>query len=463
MIAYPPGPPDEFGPKRLLRMSRDPLGFFTQLRRDHGRFVHYRIGPRRVFFLADPELIQDVLVKQARSFLKDQGLESTKPLLGEGLLTSEGEFHRRQRRLAQPAFHHARIAAYGTTMVEHAERAASRWRDGDSLQFVPEMMRLALGIVGKTLFDTDIASDADTVARALGVAMNTFTLARVPFWRLLLYLPVPSTLRFARARRELDEVIYRLIRGHRENGRDRGDLLSMLLLAQDVEGGTGRMTDRQLRDEAMTILLAGHETTAVALAWSFYLLSQDRAAEAALHDELDSVLRGAPPTADDVKRLPYTEMVLSESMRLYPPAWAIGRRALEPVPLGGYELRPGDAAVMAQWVVHRDAELWPDPLRFDPLRFEPARKAQRHRFAYFPFGGGPRVCIGDGFAWLAGTLLLATLAQRWRFELIPGQRIAPLPRVTLRLKHGLQLGARARRPSAGHSVGQPTVGGAKGG
>ena len=316
MIAYPPGPPDEFGPKRLLRMSRDPLGFFTQLRRDHGRFVHYRIGPRRVFFLADPELIQDVLVKQARSFLKDQGLESTKPLLGEGLLTSEGEFHRRQRRLAQPAFHHARIAAYGTTMVEHAERAASRWRDGDSLQFVPEMMRLALGIVGKTLFDTDIASDADTVARALGVAMNTFTLARVPFWRLLLYLPVPSTLRFARARRELDEVIYRLIRGHRENGRDRGDLLSMLLLAQDVEGGTGRMTDRQLRDEAMTILLAGHETTAVALAWSFYLLSQDRAAEAALHDELDSVLRGAPPTADDVKRLPYTEMVLSESMRL---------------------------------------------------------------------------------------------------------------------------------------------------
>ncbi len=446
MIAYPPGPPDEFGLTRLLRMSRDPLGFFTQLRRDHGRFVHYRIGPRRVWFLADPELIQDVLVKQARSFLKDQGLESTKPLLGEGLLTSEGEFHRRQRRLAQPVFHHARIAAYGATMVEHGQRAAARFRDGEMLEFVPEMMRLALGIVGKTLFDSDVASDADTVARALGVAMDTFTLARVPFWRLLLYLPVPSTLRFARARRELDEVVYRLIRAHREVGRDRGDLLSMLLLARDEEGGTGTMTDRQLRDEAMTILLAGHETTAVALAWTFYLLAQDRAAEAALHDELDSVLRGAPPSAEDVRRLPYTEMVLSESMRLYPPAWVIGRRALEPLPLGGYELRPGDAAVMSQWVVHRDPELWPDPLRFDPLRFEPARKAARHRFAYFPFGGGPRVCIGDGFAWLAGTLLLATLAQRWRFELVPGQQVSPLPRVTLRLRHGLQLVPRSRRP-----------------
>ena len=442
---YPPGPPDEFGLKRLLRMSRDPLGFFTSLRRDHGRFVHYRIGPRRVFFLADPELIQDVLVKQARSFLKDQGLESTKPLLGEGLLTSEGEFHRRQRRLAQPAFHHARIAAYGATMVEHTQRAAARFRDGEPLEFVPAMMRLALGIVGKTLFDTDVASDADTVARALGVAMDTFTLARVPFWRLLLYLPVPSTLRFARARRELDEVVYRLIRVHRESGRDRGDLLSMLLLAQDVEGGTGAMTDRQVRDEAMTILLAGHETTAVALAWTFYLLSRNPAAEASLHDELDSVLRGAPPTADDVKRLPYAEMVLSESMRLYPPAWAIGRRAHEPVALGGSELQAGDAAVMSQWVVHRDAELWPDPLRFDPLRFEPARKAARHRFAYFPFGGGPRVCIGDGFAWLAGTLLLATLAQRFRFELVPGQDVVPLPRVTLRLKHGLRLVPRSRR------------------
>jgi cytochrome P450 len=427
-------------------MSRDPLGFFTQLRREHGRFVHYRIGPRRVWFIADPELIQDVLVKQARSFLKDQGLESTKPLLGEGLLTSEGEFHRRQRRLAQPAFHHARIAAYGATMVEHGQRAAARFRDGEALEFVPEMMRLALGIVGKTLFDTDVASDADTVARALGVAMDTFTLARVPFWRLLLYLPVPSTVRFARARRQLDEVVYRLIRAHREVGGDRGDLLSMLLLARDVEGGTGTMTDRQLRDEAMTILLAGHETTAVALAWTFYLLAQDRQVESALHDELDSVLRGAPPSAGDVRRLPYTEMVLSESMRLYPPAWAFGRRAHERLPLGGYELRPGDAAVMSQWVVHRDPELWPDPLRFDPLRFEPARKAARHRFAYFPFGGGPRVCIGDGFAWLAGILLLATLAQRWRFELVPDQRVLPLPRVTLRLRHGLQLVPRSRRP-----------------
>ncbi|HWE24236.1 MAG TPA: cytochrome P450, partial [Myxococcales bacterium] len=334
---------------------------------------------------------------------------------------------------------------YGATMVEHALRARDRWRDGQAVDFAGEMMRLTLGIAGKTLFDTDVASDADTIARALGTAMSTFTLARVPFWRLLLHVPVPSTLRFARARRELDEVVYRLIAEHRESGKDRGDLLSMLLLSRDEEGGTGATTDRQLRDEAMTILLAGHETTAVALAWTFYLLAQNPPVEAALHEELDAVLHGAPPTAPDVKRLPYLEMVLSESMRIFPPAWAIGRRAHESAPVGGYELRAGDAVVMAQWVVHRDPDLWPEPLRFDPLRFEAARKAARHRFAYFPFGGGPRVCIGDGFAWLEGALVIATIAQRWRMELVPGQRVAPLPRVTLRLRNGLQLVPRARR------------------
>jgi cytochrome P450 len=441
---FPPGPPDEFGLKRLFRMSRDPLGFFSGLRREYGRFVHYRIGTRHVWFVAEPDLIEEILVKRARSFIKDQGLESTKPLLGEGLLTSEGELHRRQRRLAQPAFHHARIASYAATMVDHGLRARDRWRDGQVLDFAGEMMRLTLAIAGKTLFDTDVASDADTIARALGTAMSTFTLARVPFWRLLLHIPVPSTVRFARAVRELDEVVYRLIAEHRRSGRDRGDLLSMLLLARDEEGGTGAMTDRQLRDEAMTILLAGHETTAVALAWTFYLLAQNPQVETALHDELDSVLRGAAPTGADVKRLPYLEMVLNESMRLYPPAWAIGRRAHEAVPLGAYELRAGDATVMPQWVVHRDPELWPDPLRFDPLRFEPAREAARHRFVYFPFGGGPRVCIGDGFAWLEAALLVATIAQRWKLELAPGQNVRPLPRVTLRLRNGLQLVARLR-------------------
>lgn len=442
---FPPGPPDEFGLKRLFRMSRDPLGFFSGLRREYGRFVHYRIGARHVWFVAEPDLIEEILVKRARSFIKDQGLESTKPLLGEGLLTSEGELHRRQRRLAQPAFHHARIASYAATMVEHGLRARDRWRDGEVLDFATEMMRLTLAIAGKTLFDTDVASDADTIARALGTAMSTFTLARVPFWRLLLYVPVPSTFRFARARRELDEVVYRLIEEHRRSGKDRGDLLSMLLLARDEEGGTGAMTDRQLRDEALTILLAGHETTAVALAWTFFLLTQNRRVEASLHEELDAVLRGAPPTGADVKRLPYLAMVLSESMRLYPPAWAIGRRAHERVPLGEYELPPGDATVMAQWVVHRDPDLWPDPLCFDPLRFEPAQDAARHRFAYFPFGGGPRVCIGDGFAWLEATLLIATIAQRWRLEFVPGQYVAPLPRVTLRLRNGLKVVPRLRQ------------------
>jgi cytochrome P450 len=434
----------DFGIVRLLRLSRDPLGFLTAMRREHGDFARYRIGPRWIRLASDPEIIREVLVTQAAAFHKDRGTEAMKPLLGEGLLTSEGEAHRRSRRLLQPAFQHARIAGYGATMVEHALRARDSWRDGAELDFVGEMMRVSLGIVGKTLFDAETAEDAETVRRALSVAMENFQLWRVPVWRLLLSLPIPSSFRFARARRELDGIVLRLIREHRARPRD--DLLSTLMRAVDPEG-TGALDEAELRDEAMTLLLAGHETTAVALCWTFWLLAQNPQVEARLHEEIDSVLRGAPPSAADLERLPYVRQVLSESMRLYPPAWAVGRTAQRDVELRGEPVRAGTTVVLSQWVVHRDPALWPDPLRFDPERFAPSSSAGRPRFAYFPFGGGPRTCIGDGFAWLSTTLLLTSFAQNFRFRIAPGQRIEPLARVTLRLKHGLRMTAE-RRTSA---------------
>lgn len=432
---------------RLRRLSNDPLAFFTQAA-TLGDVVHAKVGLQNVLLLGNPEHIREVLVGQPRNFTKDRGIEATKPLLGEGLLSSEGEFHKRQRRLAQPAFHHARISAYGQVMAEHAHRTQERWQDGAGLEVVSEMMRLALGVVAKTLFDSDVEGQSREIGEALSTCMEMFTIARVPFSHILHALPLPSTLRFKKARGKLDEIVYRFIREHRESEVDRGDLLSMLLLEQDAEGGTGGMSDRQLRDEAMTIFLAGHETTAAMLSWTWHQLAQNPEVEARLHAELDSVLGGRTPSVEDLRKLPYTEMVLSESMRLAPPAWAIGRIASADTEIGGVALPKGWAVVMSQWVVHRDARLWPDPLRFDPERFTPERKAARHKFAYFPFGGGPRVCIGDGFAWTSGILMLATLAQRWRLKSVPGHPVVPLPRVTLRMKHGLKMTLERRVPVA---------------
>ena len=424
-----PGPTSGLGIGRLLRLSRDPLGFLTALRREHGTFVRYRLGPRTLHLASDPELVHEVLVAKAASFHKDRGTEMIRPLLGRGLLTSEDEQHRRQRRALQPAFHNSRMATYAKVMTEHARRAREELRDGEEVDVVSLAMRTTFAIVGRALFGADVSSDASEVQRALHDAMSVFTLARVPVYRLLLHLPLPSTFRFMRARVALDAVVDRILREHR-------DATSFFSLAQ----GAGLSGD-ELRDTALTLLLAGHETTAVALCWTLYLLSQNPEAEARLHRELDSTLRGRLPEASDPAALPYLERVLSESMRLFPPAWAVGRVALEDVELSGRIIRRGETVVLSQWVIHRDPALWPDPSRFDPDRFaEPLA----HRFAYFPFGAGPRVCIGEGFAWLELGLLLATLAQEYRFRLAAGQRIEPLPRVTLRLKHGLRMVAERR-------------------
>jgi cytochrome P450 len=381
----------------------------------------------------------EVLVTESHKFVKGRGLQLAKRLLGEGLLTSEGEFHKRQRRLAQPAFHRQRIASYGRTMVEYAARTGGRWRDGTVLDIAAEMSRLTLVIVGKTLFDADVDSEAGEIGEALTESIRVWRLSTIPFGELLEKLPLPSTRRFQAARARLDATIYRFIEEHRSAGIDRGDLLSMLLLSMDAEGDGGSMTDGQLRDEAMTIFLAGHETTANALAWTWYLLSQNPEAEAHVHAELGAVLSGKSPSVEDLPKLTYTEMVLAESMRLYPPAWIIGRKALEDVEVNSYLIPAGSLVLMSQYVMHRDPRYYPDPNRFEPLRWSAEAKAARPKFSYFPFGGGPRVCLGESFAWMEGVLVIATLAQRWRMQLVPGHPVEPQPLITLRPKFGMRM------------------------
>ncbi len=379
------------------------------------------------------------MVTNQQNFHKGLALQRAKRLLGEGLLTSEDEFHRRQRRLAQPAFHRARIASYAGVMTDYAAETRARWNDGDTLDMSEEMMRLTLGIVGKTLFDADVVSDAREVGEAMTVAMDLYNLITIPFFELIQKLPLPQLRRFDAARVKLDAIIYRLIEERRRGGEDRGDLLSMLLLAQDTEGDGGAMTDKQLRDEVMTIFLAGHETTANALTWTWYLLSQNPAAEEKLHEEIDRVLAGRLPVFADVTQLKYTEMVLAESMRLYPPAWAIGRLAVKETEIAGYTVPAKALVLMSQYVMHRDPRYFPEPLRFDPERWTTAARESRPQFSYFPFGGGPRRCIGEGFAWMEGVLLIAALAQQWRMRLVPNHSVALKPVITLRPKHGMRM------------------------
>jgi cytochrome P450 len=424
----------------MLAFRRDPLGFLLRTARDYpGDVVRFRQGPRDVYLVKHPDLVKDVLVTRQHDFSKSRALQWAKLFLGEGLLTSEGEFHTRQRRLAQPAFHRQRIGGYGADMVRRAVEARERWTAGDVLDLDVEMMRLTLAIVSRSLFGTDVAVAAGEIREDLSTIISLFPRFSLPLFGLIQKLPLPSNARFDRAVGRLDGIVHRLIAERRADGRDRGDLLSMLLLAQDEEGAGGGMSDRQLRDEVVTLLLAGHETTSNALTWTWYLLSQNPGVEARWREEMRTVLDGRPPAFEDLPALKYTEMVLAESMRLFPPAWGIGRRALRDVTVGGFEIAAGAILALSPYVVHRDERFWPDPLRFDPERFAPEARASRPRFAYFPFGGGARSCIGESFAWMEGVLLLAAIGQRWRLRLAPGHPVEPQALITLRPRHGMRM------------------------
>jgi cytochrome P450 len=366
---------------------------------------------------------------QHDAFIKGRALRLTKVVLGEGLLTSEDPLHRRQRRLALPAFHHRRIAGYAAAMVDYAARRDAEWHHGQTVDVDAEMMRLTLEVVGKTLFDAEVGGESSAISQAMGVAIQMFDRTSNPLAEWLNRLPLPGTIRLRRARQRLDETIYRIIDAHR--AADRDDLLALLLAARDEDTGAA-MTDRQVRDEAMTLFLAGHETTAVALTWTWYLLAGHPEAEAKLHAEVDAVLAGRRPAFDDLPALAYTRQVFSEAMRLFPPAWALSREATRDVDLLGHPLPRGATVVLSPYLLHRDPRFWNDPERFDPDRFGPEARAARHKFAYLPFSTGPRGCIGEQFAWTEGILVLATLARRWRFrrttDAFPGVR----PRITLR-------------------------------
>ena len=437
-VRVPPGPKFSLLGSLVYFPGRDPLRFYSGLVATYGDLVSYRMGDEQVVFVNDPRHIRDILVTHSRNFIKGRGLQRTKRLLGEGLLTSEGAAHLRQRRLMQPAFHRDRIAGYGQTMVAHAERMRGAWTDGATLDIAAEMNRLTLSIVGKTLFDADVERQAAEVGEALTGVMETFWMMMLPFAEVLERLPVPSLRRARAARAKLDALIYGMIAARRASRRDHGDLLSMLLSAQDDEGGGG-MTDRQVRDEAMTIFLAGHETTANALTWTWYLLGGAPDVEAALHAEVDRVLQGRRPGMADIAALPIVERVVTESMRLYPPAWMIGRRALADHPIGDFVAPAGSLVLMSPYIMHRDARYYPEPERFDPGRWTPEFRAALPRFAYFPFGGGPRQCIGESFAWMELVLLVATIAQQWQLRLVPGHPVTPQPLITLRTKHGMKM------------------------
>ena len=436
--AAAPGPRSSLAGLLIYRPGRDPLDFFSGLARTYGDIVGFRMNGEQMFLVSDPALIRDVLVTHNKNFHKGRGLERAKRVLGEGLLTSEGAAHLRQRRLMQPAFHRDRIAGYGDTMVGYAEQMRRGWTNGATLDIAREMNRLTLSIVGKTLFDADVASQAVEVGEALTGVMESFWMLMLPFADLLERLPVP-TLRRARLRRaRLDAIIYRMIADRRASGRDHGDLLSMLLAAQDEEDGSG-MTDVQVRDEAMTIFLAGHETTANALTWLWYLLGDAPEVEEKLHAEIDAVLQGRLPAMGDLASLPYVERVVTEAMRLYPPAWLLGRRALAEYPLGPYVAPPRSIVLMSPYIVQRDARYYTDPDTFNPDRWTPALRAALPKFAYFPFGGGPRQCIGESFASMELILLVATIAQQWRLRLVPGHPVVRQPLITLRAKHGMRM------------------------
>jgi cytochrome P450 len=434
----PSAPRRGFPGAAILAFQRDPTGFLTRLA-GNGDVAPFRLGPQLAVLLSDPEDIREVLVARSKGFVKGRALERAKRLLGEGLLTSEGEFHLRQRRLAAPAFHRQRVAAYGEHMARFADEQQAAWRPGQELDFSQEMMRLTLRIAGHTLFAVDTSASADEVYGAMHELLNLFTVVPLPLMDAVEELPLPGTIRFRAARDRLDRIIYGMIAERRASGEDRGDLLSMLLAARDAEGDGSGMTDRQVRDEALTIFLASHETTANALSWTFYLLSQHPEVAERLHAELDAALGGRPPALDDLPRLRYAEQVLAESMRLFPPAWLLGRRAIEPFTIQGRAFPAGTVALMSQWVVHHDPRHYPDPYRFDPDRFAPEARAARPKFAYFPFGGGPRICIGEQFAWMEGTLVIAAIARRWRPELLPGHPVSLQPSVTLRPRHGLRM------------------------
>lgn len=442
----PPGPKGNLIIGSVLDYSHDPLGFLSDCTHQYGDIIRFRFGPIVSYLLNHPDYIEEVLATKNSQFFRDLNLkrDGGELLFGNGLLTSYGDFWRRQRRLMQPAFHRERIAAYADVMVTYTTRMLATWQPGEIRDVYQEMMYLTLAIVAKTLFDADMMGEIEEIYTLLEGVMQHYNqnqgsnalllilISLLPKW-----LPTPHKLRFRKAVQRLDEIVHNIIQQHRTSGKDMGDLLSMLLHIQDNDGS--QMTDQQLRDEVMNLLLAGHETTANALSWTWMLLSQNPEVQTKLQEELQAVLGGRVPTMTDLPQLRYTERVVLESMRLYPPVWAITRQALQDCEIGGYPIPAGTNVFMSQWVMHRDFRYFDNPEEFNPDRWADDLSKRLPTYAYFPFGGGPRVCIGKSFAMMEAVLVVATITQKFQLALMPKHPIVLQPSITLSPKHGIKM------------------------
>jgi cytochrome P450 len=479
-VNYPPGPSSRLPLNLFFNFLRDPLTVLHNLSKEYGDISHFKFGGQHIYLINHPDYIKDVLVTYNNNFIKSRGLQLAKRILGEGLLTSEGELHHSQRQLIQPIFQPDEISKYANIMTDYAQDISSLWNDDHhgTIDIHREFMHLTLAIVSKAFFNVSIEeSETKEIDQYVTTIIEYFNRARIPFAGIIEKLPLPNNMRFRHAKKQLDTIIYRIIDSHRRNSNSNHhhnkqdgsyphkDLISLLLQGQidayisanennksankrnnnKIDNIINTNNKQQLRDNVTTIFLAGHETVANALTWTFYLLSQNPKEEKMLHNEVDSVLDDdnnddhRVPTVKDIPNLEYTERVFAESMRLYPPAWAIGRQAMNDCKIGDYVIPAGSSILMSQYLMHRDPRYFPEPERFDPERWNPQEKAKRPRFSYFPFGGGPRSCIGEPFAWMEGILVIATIARRWKMTIIPEHPVILQPLVTLRPKYGMQM------------------------
>ncbi len=455
---YPPGPRSILPYKIMRDFIHDPIKILMNIAHTYGDIAHFYFGRQHVYLINNPHHIEDILIRNYKNFIKSRGLQVSKRLLGEGLVTSEGEYHDRQRKIIQPAFHPNLIKKYGEIMTNYAENMCQQWEDGITLDMHKEMIRVTSSIISKAVLGSDIKSEeGDQIGDALLTCAEYFNHLLTPFSGFIGKIPILRINKnFQEAKKKLDSIVYNMIKEHRQDNQSKVDvsqqidLLYTLLQSQDAEAGIGRMNDTQLRDEVMTIFLAGHETTANALTWTFYLLSQNSDIESKLYEELCFVLGNDNdnndgsnigkiriPTIKDVPKLEYTEKVFRESMRLYPPAWTIGRQVRNDFMVDKYTIPAGSIILMSQYVMHRNPLYFSNPELFYPDRWTKETKLHLPRFSYFPFGGGIRGCVGESFAWMEGILLIATFCRQWKMYHDTNHKVELNPLITLRPKYGM--------------------------
>jgi len=440
----PPGPKSKFPLSHLFSFRKDIIGFLRNIASEYGDIAHFNIGPIRIVLLNHPDYIKEVLSTHHKKFIKGRPLEMAKSLLGEGILTSEGEIHRSHSRIIQPAFHRKKIESYIPVITECTNRITDKWKDGKIVDMRTEMTQLSTVIAGELMFHEDVESESLKIIEALDTATKLFGRIPVPFSEYILKLPLPGNIRFFRAKAKLDKLIYDIINKRRKSKRKHDDLLSMLINPYEEEGVDGGLTDEEIRDEALTLFLTAFDTTSTALTWTWYLLSQNPDSQVELHDELDRVLGGKKPVGSDINELRFTRMVFTESMRMFPPTYVIPRQTLEDFYIDKYMIPKGTIILMSPYLIHRDPRYYQDPEVFNPHNWDEAKNRNTSKYEYFPFSGGPRKCIGEPLAWMEGILILATICQSWQAQLVPDHPVELMPLINLRPKYGMLMTLKKR-------------------